>query len=116
MSYLAKEHELKILISCVLPMSCIPLLIYHSNQYFIENKKKIRELERDYQKEINKKQRVLDDYKKSWATEALVKQIKGEITDELKQAFRDGKDMDEFEFDQAKFKKVCNILFYFYFT
>ena len=97
-------------------MSCISLIKHHCKQLFLENKKKIRELERDYQKEINKKQKVLDDYKKSWATEALVKQIKGEITDELKQAFRDGKDMDEFEFDQAKFKKVSNILFYFYFT
>ena len=43
-------------------------------------------------------------YKKSWRREALTKQIQHEIKDELKQAISDGKNMDEFEFDQEKFK------------
>lgn len=44
----------------------------------------------------------------------MVKNIKSEITREIKQAIRDGKNMDEFEFDQEKFKTVNQLISQFY--
>jgi hypothetical protein len=71
-----------------------------------ENQKKVKELQKDQMKEIERKKKVIDEYKKSWRREALTRQIQNEIKDELKQALVDGKDMDTFEFEQEKWKKL----------
>lgn len=71
-----------------------------------ENLKRVKELQKDQQKEALKKQKILNDYKKSWHREALTRHIQEEIQNELKQAIREGKDLDTYEFDQEKFKKL----------
>jgi hypothetical protein len=71
-----------------------------------ENLKRVKELQNEQQKQSLKKQKILNDYKKCWHREALTKHIQEEIQNELKQAIREGKDLDTYEFDQEKFKKL----------
>lgn len=71
-----------------------------------ENQKKVKELQNDQIKEVERKKKVIDEYKKSWRREALTRQIQNEIKNELKQALVEGKDMDTFEFEQEKWKKL----------
>jgi len=71
-----------------------------------ENQKRVKELEKEKHKGLQKKQKVISEYKKSWHQESLTRQIQNEIQNELKQAIRDGKDLETYEFDQEKFKKL----------
>jgi hypothetical protein len=71
-----------------------------------ENQKKVKELQKDQIKEKERKNKLINEYKQSWNRDALTNQIKDEIQHELKQAMMDGKDMDTYEFDQDKWKKL----------
>jgi hypothetical protein len=71
-----------------------------------ENQKKVKELQKDQIKEKEHKIKLINEYKQSWKRDALTNQIKDEIQHELRQAMIDGKDMDTYEFEQDKWKKL----------
>ncbi|CAI2383832.1 unnamed protein product [Moneuplotes crassus] len=82
------------------------LVLKEKKFMYNENQKKVLEMKKNEQQEKEKKSKVLNDYKKSWHREALTRQIQAEIQEEIKTALVNGEDMDKFEFDQEKFKKL----------